>query len=112
PTDTLPATASGSDADGSAVTHGYVWKVNGTVVAGATGPTFDLAQAGHGDKGDTITIEATPNDGAANGTTATAGATVVDSAPVVDSVTIDQPAPHTNDLLTATVATHDADGAP
>src|SRR5439155_15975323 len=36
--------------------------------------------------------------------------TVVNTAPVVDSVSIDQSAPKTNDTLTVTVTKHDADG--
>ncbi len=46
----------------------YVWKVNGTVKqtftsATALTDTFDLSVAGNGDRGDTVTVSVTPNDG-------------------------------------------------
>ncbi|HMC69067.1 MAG TPA: hypothetical protein VKJ07_07935, partial [Mycobacteriales bacterium] len=69
--DTLTATPSTADADGDTVSVAYVWKVNGAVVAGASGPTFDLSQPGHGSKGDTIAVTVTPNDGEADGAAAT-----------------------------------------
>src|SRR6185436_9165980 len=69
--DTLTATATSADADNDAVTLSYVWKVNGTTRKTTTTTsltdTFDLSQAGNGDKGDTITVEVTPNDGSVNG---------------------------------------------
>src|SRR5205823_10307165 len=59
----LTATPSSSDADGDTVTYGYQWKKNGTAISGATSSTLDLSAAGHGDKGDAITVAVTPNDG-------------------------------------------------
>ena len=54
----MTATPSGfSDPDGDALTYQYQWKVNGKAVAGATGKTFDLAPAGHGDAGDVISVD-------------------------------------------------------
>src|SRR5262249_32023256 len=57
-----------------------------------------------------ITVEVTPNDGTLNGTKVSASATVVDTAPVIDSVVIDQANPKTNDTLSVTVVSHDDDG--
>src|SRR3989442_15566016 len=70
--DTLTATATKADADGDPVTLTYVWKVNGitkqtTAGSGSLTDTFDLSVAGNGDKGNTITVEVTPNDGTVNG---------------------------------------------
>ena len=79
----LTANTTTSDADGDTVTLTYVWKVNGTVVVGATTDTFDLCVAGHGDKGDVVSVEVTPNDGTADGLTAGHSVTVANTAPVV-----------------------------
>ena len=70
---------------------------------------FDLALASNGDKGQSVTVTATPNDGTADGTAATASATVANSAPAIDSASVAQPAPKTNDILTATATKADAD---
>jgi VCBS repeat-containing protein len=113
--DTLTVTATPLDADGDPVTLTYVWKVNGSVVkttAGTTAAsdTLDLSAAGNGDRGDTVSVEVTPNDGFTGGAAAMAAATVADSAPVIDSVSIDQGSPRTGDTLSVTVNSHDADG--
>ena len=89
--DTLTATATRSDPDGDPVSLRYVWKVNGTTKQDVTKSTntaadltdtFDLSVAGNGNKGDTITVEVTPNDGLFDGSTASDTATVANSAPV------------------------------
>src|SRR5206468_3810377 len=76
--DLLTATATRSDADGDAVSLHYVWKNGSTVVRDVTksaGTSADLtdslnlALAGNGNKGDTITVEVTPNDGTVDGST-------------------------------------------
>jgi hypothetical protein len=86
--DTLTATATRFDVEGDPVTLTYVWKVNGSIVK--TTPnvttltdTLNLATAGNGDRGDTVTVEVTPNDGTVNGTTATAIATVANTPPAI-----------------------------
>lgn len=86
--DTLTATATTADADGDPVTLTYVWRNGSTVVRTTAGTssltdTLDLSAAGKGDKGDTITVEVTPNDGHINGTPTSDSATVTNSAPVV-----------------------------
>ena len=103
----LTATATTADDDGDTVSLAYVWKLNGTVVAGETGPTFDLAA--HGDRGDSVSVEATPNDGTLDGAAATDSVTVVDSAPTA-AVSLAPASPTTNRLLTATATTADDDG--
>ena len=113
--DLVTATATRADADGDAVTLTYVWKVDGTTVktTSATSSltdTLDLAQAGNGDKGETITVEVTPNDGTADGAAASDSEVVANSAPVLSSVSIAQAAPRTNDTLSLSVTATDADG--
>src|SRR5207237_270469 len=109
--DTLTATASAADADGDTVTLTYVWKVDGAVVAGATGPTLDLSAAGHGDHGDAVSVAVTPNDGSVDGTAVTDTATVANTAPTA-TVSLSSANPATNDVLTATTTKSDADGDP
>lgn len=54
----LTASPSGfADPNGAALRYSYQWSVNGIAVPGATGPTFDLSQPGHGDPGDKIQVD-------------------------------------------------------
>ena len=81
--ETVTVTPAGfTDPDGDAVTYHYQWLVNGQAVAGATGASLDLAKAGNGDAGDTLTVKvhATDPDGNASTTTETS----VTVAPAVD----------------------------
>ena len=109
--DTLTVSVTSADADGDARTYAYQWRKNGVDIAGATAATLDLSAAGHGSKGDAISVEVTASDGGASSAPSTSAAvTVANSAPTVSSVTIDQGAPTTNETLTVTVASADADG--
>ncbi len=108
---TLTANVTASDVDNDGLTYSYVWKKNGTVIAGETGSTLNLSVAGNGDKGDVITVTATANDGTASSTPVTStGVTVGNSAPSISSVTITPANPNTNSTLTANVTSADADG--
>jgi hypothetical protein len=113
--DVLTATATAFDLDGDPVTLTYVWKVNGVPVQSTTttslADTFNLALPGHGDKGQTVSVEVTPNDGTANGAMVSASAVVVGSAPTA-TVVLNSTAPHTNDVLTATSTASDPDSDP
>ena len=107
----LTVSIASADADGDARSYGYQWRRNGVDLAGETGATLDLAQAGHGDEGDAISVRITANDGSAASPASTSPAvTVGNSAPAIGSVTIDQAAPKTNDTLTVSVASSDSDG--
>jgi Putative Ig domain len=86
--DTLTATVTPFDADGNPVTLTYVWKNGATVVkttANTTSltDTLDLSVAGNGSKGDTITVEVTPNDGVIVGNTRSVSVVIADSAPIL-----------------------------
>src|SRR5206468_1716561 len=99
---------------GDAVTLTYVWKVNGFVKKTTSGSnsltdTFDLSLVGNGSKGDTVTVEETPNDGAVSGATASDTATLSNHAPTA-TVSLNNHSPRTNDTLTATATKADADG--
>jgi subtilisin family serine protease len=107
--DVLTATVSTSDPGGDPVSVSYIWKRNGTVIAGASGSTLDLSVAGQGNKGDVITVEVTPWDGHRLGETATAQATVADSPPAA-TVQLGTNSPETNDILTVSATSSDPDG--
>ena len=111
---TVTATATTADADGDDTTLTYVWKVDGTTrqitVTSSLTDAFDLSLAGNGDNGQIVTVTVTPTDGTDDGSPVTDTATVGNATPVVDSVTIDQTSPRTNDVLSATVTSHDPDG--
>ncbi|BCM88811.1 hypothetical protein IAD21_00653 [Abditibacteriota bacterium] len=103
--DLITANVVSSDDDGDPRTYSYVWKNGATVLTTETGSTLDLSKTGNGDTGDKITVTVTPNDGTTDGTAATsAPVTVINTAPVVSGVTIDQNTPKTNDTLTFNVA--------
>ena len=113
--DVLTATATDSDPYGNPVTLTYVWTVNGTVkqtfISTALTDSFNLSVPGNGDKGDTIVVAVTPNDGIVSGAAVTDTATVADT-PSVATVVLNEHAPLTNDLLIATATKSDADGDP
>jgi uncharacterized repeat protein (TIGR01451 family) len=109
--DTLTVNVSSHDADGDSVSYGYQWFKNSNPIRGATGPTLDLSQAGHGERGDQITVQVTPSDGTLSGAAVvSAGVTVQDSPPVLDSVSISPNVPTPTSILTANVTSHDDDG--
>lgn len=113
--DTLRAEVSASDPDlpeasgaGQAVTLTYEWLRNGVVVPGQAGSTFDLSQLG--DRGDSIAVRVTASDGELS-TSATESVVVANTAPTA-SVALDVPSPTTNQIVTATAMSSDADGDP
>ncbi len=84
--DTLSVSVSSTDAENDPVTYTYQWQKNGVDIAGATSALLNLSLAGNGDKGDTIQVKVTPNDGKINGSVFTSSAlTVLNSAPVISA---------------------------
>ena len=109
--DVLSATITSSDADGESRTYSYQWLKNGNPISGETDATLDLGVAGNGSTGDQLSLRVGANDGTDDSTLVTSSAvTVGNAAPVVDSVTIDQSSPDTDDVLGVTVDASDADG--
>ena len=108
----LSATAVASDPDNDPLSYRFVWKVNGVVRR--TSPTinqsdsFDLGLAGNGDHGDAVAVELVASDGALDSAVATAGATIVNSAPTV-AVSLNTTTPSTKMVLVATVVGTDPD---
>jgi hypothetical protein len=103
---TLTATPTGfRDPDNNPITYAYQWKRNGTPIAGATTNTFNLATAGNGDRGDTITVDVTAKDNLnATSDVATGTATVANSVPTVGTVKVKPAAPASEDIVTAAPA--------
>ena len=96
-TTSLTCTGTGSDPDGTTPTLSYGWSVNGSPVSESSSTL-----SGPVAYNDTVTCGVTASDGSLTGS-ATASLTIGNTAPVVDSVTIDSTA-YTNDTLTATVS--------
>jgi hypothetical protein len=107
--DLLQSSVAAHDADGDPLSYSYEWLRNGAPIAGATGPSLDLSAAGHGDRGDTITARVTASDGQATSAPVSASVLVADSAPTA-SVVLNVTSPTTNQVITATATSSDADG--
>ncbi|MFK7928323.1 MAG: hypothetical protein AB8H79_09035 [Myxococcota bacterium] len=83
----LNATPTGSDVDGDEVTWTYVWYVAGGEVKRSSDATLDGVSF---DKGDTVLVQAIPNDGVTDGNTVTSNeVTVSGTVPTIASVRID-----------------------
>ncbi len=109
---TITANAVSSDLDGDTVSLGYDWTVNGVPV-GASGNT--LAGSVYFDKGDTVAVSVTPNDGERDGTAlASSSVTVRNTLPTAPVVAINPAEPDVGDRLICDVTSPstDADGDP
>lgn len=111
----ITATATSSDADGDALTYTFTWKVNGFERAVTNGPSasssFDLAVAGNGDRGQTVSVELVASDGTLQSPVASAVALVANSSPTV-AVSLSDTSPRSRDVLVATATAQDADADP
>ena len=100
------------DPDGSALTYTYQWSRNGTPIAGATAATLNLALAGNGDRGDTISVFVKARDPqglTSDGVTETSTVTTTD--PTAGSVSVRPTAPAAGDTVSAVVSGYaDLDG--
>jgi large repetitive protein len=106
--DTVHAVVEASDPDGDPVTLAYQWYLNGTAITGATGSSLDLSQAGHGDRGDRISVTVTADDGTVQTMATSDAVTVADTAPTLAHAVIHYD-PQTATATVSTAAT-DADG--
>ncbi|BCM88804.1 hypothetical protein IAD21_00646 [Abditibacteriota bacterium] len=111
---TLTANPTATDADaGDTLTYTYQWFKNSSPITDETNKTLDLSKMDNGDKGDKISVTVTANDGIADSTSVTSDpVTVLNTAPVIGTVTITPTAPLTSDDLTAHATSHDDDDDP
>jgi formylglycine-generating enzyme required for sulfatase activity len=108
---TITASVTSSDLDGDTVSYSYDWYVDGYPRGSSTSAT--LSGASYFDKGQVVYVIVTPNDGDADGATATSSSvTVANTAPTAPVVAITPGDAVDGDDLTCTVVTAgtDADG--
>ncbi len=107
--DTLTASPSVSDADGDAIVYAYAWYVDSALV----GTSSTLSGTTDFNKGQSVYVVVTPNDGEADGPAASsATVTILDSAPSAPGVSISPSNPEAGDdlICSVTTASSDADG--
>ncbi|HCH64625.1 MAG TPA: hypothetical protein DFR83_17595, partial [Deltaproteobacteria bacterium] len=100
--DTITCSASATDADLDSVSITYTWS------DGSTGTTYAVTETDN--PGTTITCTATADDSDGGVVTGTASASVDNTAPVVDSITVDPLTGKVDDTLTCTATASDTDG--
>jgi hypothetical protein len=90
--DTVTASVSSADADSDTVSLTYTWTVDGVSVA-ATGSSLDGAS--WFDKGQSVAVIVTPDDGTDSGSAVTSSSiTVLNSAPSAPAISIDPTTPY------------------
>ena len=97
------------DADGDAVNLTYTWEIDGapSTYSGSSLPV------GSATRGQTVNCSITPYDGTDYGTTVySTSATLVNSLPVVSDITITPATIYTNDIISVSFTTSDADYDP
>lgn len=105
--DTLTASVTATDLDGDTITYSYDWYVDG-FPRGST--SASLSGVNYFDKGQSIYVVVTPNDGTNNGATETSSTlTVLNSAPTTPVVEITPTSAAEGDDLTCTVITNSTD---
>ncbi len=108
-TDALTATASGSvDPDGGTVSYSFAWLENGAASAASTTAVYPASATV---KHRTYTVIVTPNDGIADGPSASAQVTIDNSAPVLSGPTLSASTAAVGDVLTCSATATDADPA-
>lgn len=110
--DTITATPTATDADGDTLSYSYEWYVSGTyVVTTAVGQLSGLV---YFDRGDTVEVTVTPNDGTDDGAPVSSSAlTVVNTVPEAPELAFDPGSPGAGvDAVYCEIdtAAYDADG--
>ena len=105
-TSSVTCVVSSSDADGDTVTESFEWYVDGNLQSETTN-----MYSGPFIVGTLLACRSTPNDGKTDGDFAEDTATIQNTAPVVDSVTLSPSTVYTNDTITATAVLSDDDSS-
>ena len=85
--DAITASVTATDADGDELTYSYTWSIDGAVVAGETSATLPSSAFV---KGESVSVSVVADDGTAVSTAVTSAAVVVvNTAPTLDSASID-----------------------
>ena len=105
-TASVTCTVSSSDADGDTVTESFAWFVDNQLQSETTN-----MYSGPFIVGTLLACRSTPNDGKTDGSVVEDTATVQNTEPVVDSVTLSPSTVYTNDTITATAMLSDVDGS-
>ncbi|MGC6508152.1 MAG: fibrinogen-like YCDxxxxGGGW domain-containing protein [Myxococcota bacterium] len=103
--DTLNCSPQGYfDADGDTAQYIYQWRINGSSVSSSATLTSGFT------RNDTVSCEATPFDGLGFGSSQISSVSILNSAPVVNGITLSPSAPTANSTITANISGSDADG--
>ncbi len=103
--DTLSCSYGGySDADGDADASTYEWTAGGATLGSGSSLSGGFAA------GDSVTCTVTPFDGSDSGTALSDSVTIDNSAPQVQSISLSPTSVYTDDTISASVSTSDADG--
>ena len=93
------------DADGDSVSINYTWTIDGNIQS-ATGSTL----MGPFQVGETITCEATPDDGMDLGISVQDSVTISNGAPVLSQINLSPSTAGTEDIITASIVATDPEG--
>ena len=96
-----------TDADGDSMTYDYQWSVDGVATTASTTATLNASETA---KGQTWTVEVTPNDGFTDGPSGTASLTIGNVAPEITSVVVTPDPATPSDSLTCAWSFYDEDG--
>ena len=108
--DTLTCTATVADDDDDSLTTNFTWTVGGTTVSASSTASLSSTLASIFVAGNLVACTATTDDGKGGTDTDTASTTITNTAPVVSTPSLSPATAYTNDTLTATVTTSDAEG--
>ncbi len=100
-------TADSVDPDGDTVSYSYAWSADGVLSSASTSATLSNTETS---KGQTWTVEVTPNDGYADGPSGSDDLTIGNLAPEITSVVIDPDPAYPTDELSCGWSFYDEDG--
>lgn len=100
-------TSASLDPDGDAVTYTWAWTRDGVASSESVSETLPASATS---RGESWTVLVTPSDGLTSGPPGRATVTILNSAPVLDSVSFSPSTVLTNDVVVATSSAADDDG--